>query len=107
MVTKAGIESPKYFQLISVTDLTIIDPTRINTQPVAHGGIEAKMGAKKMEMKKQIPDTIAVRPVLPPSEIPAPDSMKAVTGGVPSRAPIEMLRESTMYLEEHNTVRNC
>ncbi len=85
-----------YFQLISVTADTIMDPTRMSTQPVAQGGIEAKMGAKKIEMKKQIPEAMAVRPVLPPSPIPAPDSTKAVTGGEPKRAPIEMLTESTM-----------
>ncbi len=57
---------------------------------MAHGGMEAKMGAKKMEMKKQTPVVMAVSPVFPPSLIPAPDSMKAVTGGVPKRAPMEM-----------------
>jgi hypothetical protein len=31
-----------------------------------------------------------VRPVLPPSEMPAPDSMKAVTGERPKREPIEI-----------------
>jgi hypothetical protein len=41
-------------------------------QPVAQGGIEAKIGAKKMDMKKQRPVVIAVRPVASPSEIPAP-----------------------------------
>lgn len=59
-------------------------------QPVAHGGMEAKIGAKKMEMKKQIPEVMAVIPVLPPSEIPAPDSMKAVTGERPNSEPIVM-----------------
>lgn len=57
---------------------------------MAHGGIEAKMGAKKIEMKKQNPVTIAVKPVLPPSEIPAPDSMNAVTGDKPRSEPIEI-----------------
>lgn len=60
----------------------------MRVHPVAQAGMEAKMGAKKMEMKKQIPVVIAVRPVAPPSEIPAPDSMKAVTGGTPKREPI-------------------
>lgn len=69
-------------------------PTRIRVQPVAHGGIEAKIGAKKMLQalrfsflahlginanthltKKHKPVTIAVSPVFPPSEMPAPDSM--------------------------------
>lgn len=46
----------------------------IRVQPVAHGGMDAKIGAKKREMKKQRPVTTAVMPVMPPSEIPAPDS---------------------------------
>jgi hypothetical protein len=88
-------------------------PTRIRVQPVAHEGMEAKMGAKKILrrvsgddweregsecylMKKQTPVVIAVIPVFPPSEIPAPDSMKAVTGGEPKREPIEIPKASTM-----------
>lgn len=59
--------------------------------PVAQGGIEAKIGAKKIEIRKQQPVVIAVRPVLPPSVIPAPDSINAVTGEQPSRLPIEMV----------------
>lgn len=65
-------------------------PTITKVHPVAQGGIEANIGAKKMEMKKQIPVVIAVRPVLPPSEIPAPDSMNAVTGERPKREPMEI-----------------
>lgn len=68
--------------------------TRTNVQPVAQGGMEAKMGAKKREIKKQVPVVIAVSPVFPPSAIPAPDSMKAVTGETPNNAPTEMQMES-------------
>jgi len=49
------------------------------------------MGAKNMEMKKQTPQVMAVRPVLPPSAIPAPDSMTAVIHEV-SRCITEKLR---------------
>ncbi|KAK5632393.1 hypothetical protein RRF57_008106 [Xylaria bambusicola] len=97
IVTKAGTASPRYRQLISVAAGIIIEPMRINTLPVAHGGIDAKMGAKNTEMKKQMPVVIAVKPVRPPSAMPAPDSIKAVTGEEPNRDPIEMLRASTMY----------
>jgi hypothetical protein len=45
--------------------------------PVAHGGMDAKIGAKNMEMRKQRPQVMAVKPVLPPSAIPAPDSITA------------------------------
>jgi hypothetical protein len=71
--------------------------TRIKVQPVAHEGIEAKIGAKKIDIKKQHPVVMAVRPVLPPSVIPAPDSMNAVTGEQPSRLPIEMVIASVQY----------
>jgi len=65
--------------------------------PVAQGGIDAKIGAKKMEMMKQIPVVTAVRPVLPPSAIPEPDSMNAVTGDSPSKLPTEILNASVQY----------
>lgn len=74
-----------------------MQPTRISVQPVAHGGIEAKIGAKKIEIRKQVPVVIAVRPVRPPSVIPAPDSINAVTGEHPKRLPMEMERASVQY----------
>lgn len=43
------------------------EPTTTRAPPVAQGGIDAKMGAKKTETKKRSPVTIAVIPVLPPS----------------------------------------
>src|SRR4051812_18301468 len=91
------MESPKYRQLISVHARAIIAPTRINVQPVAQGGMLAKIGAKKRLMKKQKPVTTAVRPVAPPSDIPAPDSMKAVTGGEPTNEPTDIPNASTRY----------
>jgi len=97
IVKNAGMASPMYDLLISFADLAIIEPTMIKVQPVAHGGIEAKIGAKKIEMKKQRPVTMAVIPVAPPSEIPAPLSMKAVTGGTPNREPIVIPPASTRY----------
>ena len=50
-----------------------------------------------MEMMKQVPAVIAVRPVLPPSAMPAPDSMNAVTGEVPNNDPMTMLIASVQY----------
>jgi len=43
------------------------EPTITRAPPVAHGGIEAKMGAKNTDTKKSRPVTTAVIPVLPPS----------------------------------------
>ncbi|CAF3630929.1 unnamed protein product [Fusarium graminearum] len=40
---------------------------------------------------------MAVNPVLPPSAIPAPLSMKAVTGELPNKAPTEMKAASVQY----------
>lgn len=56
--------------------------------------MDAKSGAKKRDIRKQSPAKIAVRPVLPPSAIPALLSMKAVTGDKPSSAPTEMQKAS-------------
>ena len=97
MVTNAGKASPIKDQLTDVTCRIIIQPTRIRVQPVAQGGIEAKIGAKNMEIKKQTPVVIAVRPVRPPSVIPAPDSMKAVHGEQPNSDPTEMVIASQQY----------
>jgi hypothetical protein len=49
--------------------------TRIRVHPVAQGGIDAKIGAKNMETKKQRPQVMPVKPVFPPSAMPAPDSI--------------------------------
>lgn len=64
--------------------------TRMSVEPVAQGGIEARIGAKKRLTRKQNPVETAVSPVRPPSAIPAPLSMKAVTGEQPNNEPIEM-----------------
>jgi hypothetical protein len=65
--------------------------------PVAQGGMDAKIGAKKMDMRKQRPVVMAVRPVLPPSAMPAPLSMKAVTGEHPKSAAMEIHAASVQY----------
>ena len=75
----------------------IIEPAITSAPPVAHGGIDAKIGAKKIEMKNAIPVVIAVIPVLPPSEMPVALSINAVTGGVPMSAPMLILNASTQY----------
>jgi hypothetical protein len=47
--------------------LIINDPTMTSAPPVAHDGMEAKIGAKKTETKNISPVTMAVIPVFPPS----------------------------------------
>lgn len=66
-------------------------------QPVAQGGIDANIGEKKIETKKQKPAIIAVSPVRPPSAIPEPLSMKAVTGEQPSKEPRVIQLASVQY----------
>lgn len=87
----------KEFSTKSTHFLIIREPTITRAPPVAHDGIEAKIGEKKTETKKARPVTIAVMPVLPPSLIPVALSMNAVTGEVPIRAPMLMLKASTQY----------
>jgi len=43
------------------------DPTKTKAPPVAHPGMDEKIGAKKTETKKAHPMTIPVIPVFPPS----------------------------------------
>ena len=69
----------------------------MSVQPVAQGGIDANIGAKNMDMRKQTPVVIDVRPVRPPSVIPAPDSMNAVTGEQPKRDPMVIMIASVQY----------
>jgi len=91
------------------------EPTMTNAPPVAQDGIDANMGAKNTEMKNANPVTIAVIPVFPPSEcqgqtsvgagidtervplMPVALSMNAVTGLVPTSAPILIEKASTQY----------
>lgn len=59
--------------------------------------MDAKIGAKNIDTRKHSPQVMAVNPVFPPSAIPAPLSIKAVTGEHPRRAPTEMENASVQY----------
>ena len=48
---------------------TIKAPTIVKALPVAHDGIDAKIGEKKTETKNMKPMTMPVIPVLPPSVV--------------------------------------
>lgn len=97
-----------------LTHLRIIKhPTIVSAPPVAHEGMDAKIGAKNIETKNMTPVVIAVNPVFPPSMIkcwifgkkkwkgqdspliPVALSMYAVTGLQPTRAPMLMEKAST------------
>ena len=73
------------------------EPTITRAPPVAHDGIDAKMGEKKTEIKNAMPVVIAVRPVFPPSLIPVALSMYTVTGLIPMRDPITIEVPSVQY----------
>lgn len=65
------ISQPGVLVRLDVTEAylrIIIEPTMTRAPPVAHEGIEAKMGAKNTETKNASPVIIAVIPVLPPSD---------------------------------------
>jgi len=59
--------------------------------------MDANIGAKKTAPMKQRPATMAVSPVRPPSAIPAPLSMKAVTGEQPKSAAMDINAASMQY----------
>lgn len=64
---------------------------------MAQGGMDANIGEKKMDIKKQHPVTMTVSPVRPPSAIPAPLSINAVTGEQPSRDARDIQLASVQY----------
>lgn len=78
----------------SLADLVF---TRMSVHPVAQGGIDASTGAKNRDTMKHNPVIIDVRPVRPPSAIPAPLSINAVTGEDPKTALTEIKAASTQY----------
>ncbi|MPN65010.1 hypothetical protein SDC9_212789 [bioreactor metagenome] len=70
-VKNAGIALVKSEKSILVNELAIITPTNINTGAVACVGIAVNTGAKNNDNKNSVPVVTAVKPVLPPSPIPA------------------------------------
>ena len=62
-------------------------PTRMRTGAVASRGILTTTGPKKMDRAKRRETVRLVRPVLPPTLIPAADSQATIRGLVPRKAP--------------------
>ena len=75
---------------ISVTDMTIRNPTNINAGAVANPGIAVNTGAKKIARRNRKPVTIDERPVLAPAPTPAELSTYVVVVDVPNIAPIKV-----------------
>jgi hypothetical protein len=82
---------------MAATCRIIMQPTMTNVQPVAHGGIDASIGAKNREIRKQNPVTMADSPVRPPCAIPDPDSTNAVIGARPRSDPTDIKNASVLY----------
>jgi hypothetical protein len=83
------------YHLISMRLRLMRAPTTMSAPPVAHGGMDAIMGAKKMLRKKEKPQRTAVKPVRAPASIPEPDSMYEVTGVRPKMLPKIVASAST------------
>ena len=87
MQMNAGIASSISLQLIFATDCIMKKPTTISAGAVAKEGIARNTGEKNSARMNSNPETIEVRPVLPPSAIPEEDSTKVVMVEVPRHAP--------------------
>ena len=71
-------------------------PTTMSDPPVAQAGILAKIGAKKIDRKKNSATKTDVRPVRLPTSIPAALSMYEVMGERPKSDPTMVARASVL-----------
>lgn len=71
---KAGRASLKSLQSTSRKDETIITPTMMRAGAVAAAGTMPTTGKRRADKRKATAVDTAVKPVLPPSAIPAADS---------------------------------
>ncbi len=96
MTKKAGNDSSKCVQSISLMLLIIILPTMIKLGAVIAATFETApiSGLKKAVIKNRMATTKAVKPVLPPAPTPADDSTEAAVGLVPNMAPTVVPTES-------------
>ncbi len=86
LVKKAGMAWLMSAQSMCCDSPIIMAPTRIRMGAVAAVGTFPKSGARKTEAKKRRPTTTAVRPVRPPSRMPAADSTCTMMGLQPAMA---------------------
>ncbi|KAH0468531.1 hypothetical protein IEQ34_003564 [Dendrobium chrysotoxum] len=87
IVRNAGTASFASPHSISLTNFIIIIPTITSAGPTAQVGTLVNTGVKNMAATKHTAVATAVNPVLPPSFIPAVDSMYVVIVVVPIAAP--------------------
>lgn len=86
MVRNAGSATRVSAHSIWPTSLIIMDPMRMSTGAEAMMGTAPKRGEKKSEHAKRNAAVSAVRPVLPPSRIPAVHSTAMMIGEHPVQA---------------------
>ena len=88
MQAKHGIAFVRSLQSMCETCCIIKKPTMIKAGAVAKAGIVRNNGVRNKATKNKMPVTTLVKPVRPPSVIPAEDSTKVVIVEVPKTAPI-------------------
>lgn len=94
IVTKHGMTMVKLLQLILLISVAIRAPTIIRAGAVTSGVTMDKIGEKNKETVKQADITMAVKPVLPPTAIPAEDSTNEAVVDVPKTEPAMVDMES-------------
>ena len=87
-VRNTGNPSVKSEKSIFVIGSIIKSPKTIKTGAVANAGIAVNIGEKNNDKKNNAAIVNPANPVLPPSAIPAADSMNATGVDVPKHAPI-------------------
>src|SRR4051794_18272469 len=87
IVRNAGIPRPSSSHGMRLTRVTILQPTTIRAGATACGGTTPTAGHEASEARKSRPTTTLVRPVLPPSAMPAALSTYVVFEDAPHTPP--------------------
>ena len=95
IVKNAGITIPNFVQLMRRISIAINAPTIINAADVTSTEITLTSGEKNRATTKHAAITTDVKPVFPPTAIPAEDSTLVAGVDVPKIAPITPAAEST------------
>src|SRR5699024_3473401 len=95
IVKKDGITISNLLQSILLICIAIIEPTIIRAGAVISVVITARMGEKNKAIAKQAAIITDVKPVLPPTAIPAEDSTLVAGVDVPSIDSVSLAIESS------------
>src|SRR5699024_11420825 len=94
IVKKDGITISSLLQFILLICIAINAPTIINAGAVISVVMTARIGEKNKAIAKQVAIITDVKPVLPPTAIPAEDSTLVAGVDVPSIAPATLAEQS-------------